>query len=243
MRNAPQARYILEWENDLSKYAPPLPLVFAGMLAPMQLNGLHFMNRLQLILLVPQVLLFAWAVTLEWEAACPGVPGLYPWVYAECVCLALMFLSRLVTLVRTTYTMMLLKEMNKNAEERRRQERFMDDGKEPTKWQTILNFKNELVHQILVSGNTLIMLDTVLRSKSMKLLSLAMYMWLFVVGFWGLILCVGWTFIPGQAVFHDSLQESDRYCGAWRIVFVMRLSAIYYCIMFCFLWVNCMFWA
>eukprot|EP00913_Durusdinium_trenchii_P002854 g2642.t1 len=211
---------LLDEDAALAANMPPISVLLAGLLVPVNLNLNIACHLLQVVLvLVPVLCVAAYSEYADQDHPCASIPGLRLWARSVGVLASLVALARLAQVAQC---MMAKAQIGWKHEEMKVKlakatSQPSHTGLEELK-QLFIFHAGTLQHALACEART--------RANIFShIVGFGTLLWLLTT-FWNLWLYFGYLFVPGVVAFHPAAAGEPSYCAAWVTACAAKLSIL-----------------
>eukprot|EP00931_Biecheleriopsis_adriatica_P017859 TRINITY_DN12668_c0_g2_i1.p1 TRINITY_DN12668_c0_g2~~TRINITY_DN12668_c0_g2_i1.p1 ORF type:complete len:692 (-),score=190.17 TRINITY_DN12668_c0_g2_i1:34-1887(-) len=213
---------LLDADAAISSNFPPLSILLAGVLVPVNLTISIICHIAQVLLvLVPVLCVAIYSEWADWDHPCTSIRGLRQWARVVLLLAALITLARLIQVVKCQ----LAKNEIRNKCEGMKEKLAKVEASAASGLGGIEDLKQlftfhaaNLQNAVVCEGRTRVNIFS-------HIVGLGTLLWLLTI-FWNLYLYFGYMFVPGVVAFHPSAADDPSYCAAWVTVCAAKLSII-----------------
>lgn len=221
---------LMNWNDASEANFPPAHTLVGGLLAPVILSMRWWNNVAQMVIvLLPSLLLCAWAVYMDWNNPCYIIPTLKIWLYAQTAVGVLLIFARGFMVAKI---MIAQRTLRAHSDEMR--EKILDIQRRASESKTNLTdridsevseIKDVCISYTVSLQKALLVEDQVRRSFMHHVIGICTALWL-AFAVWVFVIVLGWTFVPGTVAFHHKAADKGAYCAAWASVLTARIVCV-----------------
>eukprot|EP00440_Ansanella_granifera_P069105 gb/GFBE01074965.1/.p1 GENE.gb/GFBE01074965.1/~~gb/GFBE01074965.1/.p1 ORF type:complete len:680 (+),score=244.25 gb/GFBE01074965.1/:1-2040(+) len=215
---------MLLFDSDaaVSSNFPPLSILLAGLLVPVNLTISMVCHVAQVVLvLIPVLCVAGYAEYADWDSPCTSIPGLRLWARVVGTLAGLITISRLAQVAKCAAA---------KAEIQRKSEEMKGKLAEAESAASSGMSGLEDLKQLFVFHATTLQQAVVCESRTRvnvfsHIVGFGTLLWLLTT-FWNLYLYFAYMFVPGVVAFAEAAKDDPSYCAAWVTVCTAKLSII-----------------
>eukprot|EP00933_Yihiella_yeosuensis_P060581 TRINITY_DN63332_c0_g1_i1.p1 TRINITY_DN63332_c0_g1~~TRINITY_DN63332_c0_g1_i1.p1 ORF type:complete len:703 (-),score=220.14 TRINITY_DN63332_c0_g1_i1:161-2269(-) len=200
---------MMEWNETIESNFPPLSVLLAGLLVPVNLSTAFVSHLIQIFCTTLPVLVATMAALyMDRNRPCASIPSLKPWAaITAAMALAITF-ARFALLIRIAQAQSALQA--KSAEMRTRLA-VAEAGGSNVGWTN--------VKELFICHSTTLQYATVCEARcrmstAAHIVGAGTFAWLILTS-WNMYLYFAYLFVPGAVAFHVDAAGEPTYCAAW----------------------------
>jgi len=214
MCDAPVAALLMDWERCSEANFPPVAILVAGVVSPAMLKVMSVHHFVQMVTVaLPIMVMCIVSLVIDKSAPC-SIPTTSEWLYFQTFLASMLVLGHGALLCKVWLG------------QRRLQAKVLEVHEQNIKKEeSEKDMLEEFVGSTVVLQEALLIESGIRNSSWCTVVGLATIGWV-ISTIWCFVLVVGWTFVPGQVAFHDTLKAEPNYCGAWVTIMVMNINLL-----------------
>eukprot|EP00930_Biecheleria_cincta_P050984 TRINITY_DN3613_c0_g1_i4.p1 TRINITY_DN3613_c0_g1~~TRINITY_DN3613_c0_g1_i4.p1 ORF type:complete len:575 (+),score=198.57 TRINITY_DN3613_c0_g1_i4:70-1794(+) len=230
---------LFDTDAAMSVNFPPLSILLAGVLVPVNLTIAMICHLAQVFLvLLPVLIVSAYSEYADWDHPCKSIPGLRLWARVVGTLAFLIATSRLLQVAKISAAK---KEIQRKSEEMKE-----NLGKAEAAAASGMGGLEDLKRLFTMHATTLqtaVACEGRTRVNAFAhIIGFGTLLWLLTT-FWNLYLYFGYMFVPGVVAFAEAAKHDPSYCAAWVTVCTAKISIILALLFFFANIMTVFFWA
>lgn len=211
---------LLDEDAALSANMPPISVLLAGLLVPVNLNFNIVCHLLQVVLvLIPVLCVAGYSEYADQDHPCASIPGLRLWARSVCVIAGLVALARLLQVAQCMYAKAEIRRKNDEMKVKLAEATAQpsNTGLEELK-ELFIFYASTLQHALACEARTRVNVFS-------HIVGFGTLLWVLTT-FWNLWLYFGYLFVPGVVAFHPAAAGEPSYCAAWVTACAAKVSIL-----------------
>lgn len=204
----------------LSANMPPISVLLAGLLVPVNLNFNIVCHLLQVVLvLIPVLCVAGYSEYADQDHPCASIPGLRLWARSVGVIAGLVALARLLQVAQCMYAKAEIRRKNDEMKVKLAEATAQpsNTGLEELK-ELFIFYASTLQHALACEARTRVNVFS-------HIVGFGTLLWVLTT-FWNLWLYFGYLFVPGVVAFHPAAAGEPSYCAAWVTACAAQVSIL-----------------
>lgn len=204
----------------LSANMPPISVLLAGLLVPVNLNFNIVCHLLQVVLvLIPVLCVAGYSEYADQDHPCASIPGLRLWARSVGVIAGLVALARLLQVAQCMYAKAEIRRKNDEMKVKLAEATAQpsNTGLEELK-ELFIFYASTLQHALACEARTRVNVFS-------HIVGFGTLLWVLTT-FWNLWLYFGYLFVPGVVAFHPAAAGEPSYCAAWVTACAAKVSIL-----------------
>lgn len=211
---------LLDEDAALSANMPPISVLLAGLLVPVNLNFNIVCHLLQVVLvLIPVLCVAGYSEYADQDHPCASIPGLRLWARSVGVIAGLVALARLLQVAQCMYAKAEIRRKNDEMKVKLAEATAQpsNTGLEELK-ELFIFYASTLQHALACEARTRVNVFS-------HIVGFGTLLWVLTT-FWNLWLYFGYLFVPGVVAFHPAAAGEPSYCAAWVTACAAKVSIL-----------------
>eukprot|EP00931_Biecheleriopsis_adriatica_P115501 TRINITY_DN9128_c0_g2_i1.p1 TRINITY_DN9128_c0_g2~~TRINITY_DN9128_c0_g2_i1.p1 ORF type:complete len:762 (+),score=253.37 TRINITY_DN9128_c0_g2_i1:81-2366(+) len=211
---------LLDWDAAIAANFPPLSILLAGLLVPVNL-GISFACHLSQVVLVllPLLVVTLWSEYADWDHPCKSIPGLRLWARVVMATALAVAVARLVMIARIKSAMSALQAKSEEMKAQLAKAESAGD-----------NVSVGDLKELFIAHSNTLQFAVVCESRCntsvfSHIVGFGTLIWLLST-FYNTYLYFAYMFVPGVVAFHPSAADDPSYCAAWVTVCASKVAIV-----------------